>query len=70
VTIIGRPPGLAVGHHLLEVFLQGPIIERVEGLGIVEVGSHRIRRQAALERSPVFASMSESLLGGMGPSLP
>jgi hypothetical protein len=48
MAVIGRPPGLAVGHQSLEVVLERAVVERVEGLGIIEVGAHRIGRKAAL----------------------
>ena len=39
---VGRPPGLAVGHQLVQVRDQRIQVERPEGLGIVEVGAQRI----------------------------
>src|SRR3546814_12994700 len=43
VTIVGGPPGLAVGHQRGEVILQRLIVERLERLRIVEVVAERVR---------------------------
>ena len=48
MPVVGRPPGLAVGHQRLEVVLQRLIVELLERLGIVEVVAHRVGRDAAL----------------------
>src|SRR3546814_15759478 len=37
MPIVGRPPGLAVGHQRLEVVLQRLIVELLERLGIIEI---------------------------------
>ena len=42
VAVIGRPPLLAVGHQGLDVRFQGVVVDRVECLGVVEVGIVRI----------------------------
>ena len=48
MAVIGRPPGLAVGHQRGEVALQRLIVERLERLGIIEIVAHRVGRGAAL----------------------
>ena len=45
MPVIRRPPRLAVGHQRGEVALQRLVIERVEGLGIVEILAHRVGRK-------------------------
>ena len=42
MAIIGRPPGLAVGHQRGQVALHRRVVERLERLGIVEVVAHRV----------------------------
>ena len=48
ISIVGRPPRLAVGHQRREVALERLVIERVEGFGVIEIIAHRIGRAAAL----------------------
>ena len=51
MSVISRPPRLAVGHQRFQIFFQRLIVERLEGLGIVKVGPHRVWRNAALSQN-------------------
>ena len=42
MAVICRPPWLAVGHQRVEIIFQRLVIERIEGLGIIEVVAHRV----------------------------
>ena len=42
VTVVGRPPVLAVGHEVVEILLQGSVIQRVEGILVAEPGVHGV----------------------------
>ena len=48
VAVVGRPPGLAVGHQGVEVALDRLIVERLERLGVVEPVAHRVPVTAML----------------------
>ncbi len=48
VAVVGRPPGLAVGHQGGQIALHRFQVQRLEGLGIVEVVAHRVARLALL----------------------
>ena len=69
MAIVGRPPRLAVGHQRDEVGLERRIIDRVEGVGVVEVLAHRVGRAAKLVenvegklvRPPVVTGPAEQL---------
>ena len=66
MAVIRRPPWLAVGHQGLEVFLNRPVIERIECLGIVEIFAVRVGRTVGSEdlgcqhlRPPVLVGTAE-----------
>ena len=42
MAVICRPPWLAVGHQRVEILFQRLVIERIEGLGIIEIIAHRV----------------------------
>jgi hypothetical protein len=48
MPVIGRPPGLAVGHQRMKVALHRLIVERLEFRGIIEILAHRVGRADAL----------------------
>src|SRR3546814_16470839 len=48
MSVVGRPPRLAVGHQRGQIILQRLIVERPERRGIVEILAHRVGRNAAL----------------------
>src|SRR3546814_19798201 len=48
MAVVGRPPGLAVGHQRGEVGLQRLIVDRLKRLRIIEILAHRIGRGAIL----------------------
>src|SRR3546814_7208701 len=48
MSVVGRPPLLAVGHQRGQIILQRLIVERPERRGIVEILAHRVGRDAAL----------------------
>src|SRR3546814_7167540 len=44
MSVVGRPPRLAVGHQRGQIILQRLIVERPERRGIVEILAHRVGR--------------------------
>lgn len=51
VAKVGGPPILGVGHEVVEVFLEGGVVEGLEGLGIVKVLAERIGGNAILAQN-------------------
>src|SRR3546814_3672927 len=68
MSVVGRPPRLAVGHQRGQIILQRLIVERPERRGIVEILAHRVGRDAALvqyldrQRSEEHTSELQSLM--------
>ncbi len=66
MAVIGRPPGLAVGHQRGQVGLERLVVDRVERLGVVEVLTQRVGRPVGVEdlgrqhfRPPVLVGAAE-----------
>lgn len=48
VTEVSRPPVLGVGHEVMEILLEGIVVESLEGRGIVKVGAVGVARRVVL----------------------
>ena len=66
MAVICRPPWLAVGHQRVEIIFQRLVIERIEGLGIIEIIAHRVRWTIGVEdfgcqhfRPPILVGTSQ-----------
>jgi len=52
VAEVGRPPVLRIGHQRLQVGDHGVEVQALEGLGVVEVGAHRVGQRRVLVQRP------------------